>query len=183
MNELAVLDAIQTVRTPWLDAIVAAYTSLGNIDIGWIVLGLALLCFKRTRKIGAGFLIALAIGAVITSGIIKPLVMRARPCDIDPYVSMIIPRPTGSSFPSGHATAAFAAFGALLFARDPKSPPALTAVIGMAAVLMALSRLYAYVHYPSDVLAGMLVGLLAGFIAARAVDAFTKRRKHKYKLS
>ena len=90
--------------------------------------------------------------------------MRPRPCDVNPFVPMIVDRPHGSSFPSGHATAAFAAFGALLFSKGPKP---LVIVVGIGAVLMALTRLYCYVHYPTDVLAGTIVGLLAGFAAAK----------------
>ena len=87
----------------------------------------------KTRKLGAAVLVAVLIGAIITSGILKPLIMRPRPCDVNPLVPMIVDRPHGSSFPSGHATAAFAAFGALLFSKGPKP---LVIVVGIGAVLM-----------------------------------------------
>ena len=92
------------------------------------------------------------------------------------YVPMIVDRPHGSSFPSGHATAAFAAFGALLFSKGPKT---LVIVVGIGALLMALTRLYCYVHYPTDVLAGTVVGLLAGFAAAKIVEAASRKLQER----
>ena len=164
MNELAILDAIQLIHTPWLDALVAAYTSTSDVGQIWILLGIVLAIIPKTRKLeSAAVLVAVLIGAIWPlSGILKPLIIRPRPCDVNPLVPMIVDRPHGSSFPSGHATAAFAAFGALLFSKGPKP---LVIVVGIGALLMALTRLYCYVHYPTDVLAGTVVGLLAGFAA------------------
>ena len=119
MNELAILDAIRLIHTPWLDTLVAAYTSTSDVGQIWILLGIVLAIIPKTRKLGAAVLIAVLLGAIVTSGILKPLIMRPRPCDVNPLVPMIIDRPHGSSFPSGHATAAFAAFGALLFSKGP----------------------------------------------------------------
>ncbi|MEC4271911.1 phosphatase PAP2 family protein [Adlercreutzia sp. R25] len=176
MNELAVLDAIQLMHTPWLNSVVAAYTSTSNAGQIWILLGLVLALIPKTRRLGIAVLVALVIGAVITSGIIKPLLMRPRPCDVNPFVDMIVPRPHGSSFPSGHTTAAFAAFGALLFSKGPRP---LVIAVGIAAALMAFTRLYCYVHYPTDVLAGLIVGLLAGLAAAKIVESIVQRRHRK----
>lgn len=177
MNELAILDAMQTWHTPWLDPIVAAFTSTSNLGELWLALGLALLCIRRTRKAGVAVLAAVVIGAVATNLAIKPLFMRPRPCDVNPLATMIIPRPDGSSFPSGHTTAAFSAAAALWFSRNPKAPAGLIAGVTVAAVLMGLSRMYCYVHYPTDVLAGAIVGTLAGLAAARLVDWAWKRRR------
>lgn len=177
VNELAILDALQTWHSSVLDGLVAAFTSTSNHGELWILLGIALVCFRRTRKAGVGVLAAVALGAVVTNLLVKPLIMRPRPCDVNAAVTMIVPRPSGSSFPSGHATAAFAAAAALWFTRDPKAPGALVAGVTIAAVLMGLSRMYCYVHYPTDVLAGALVGTLAGLTAAHITDALAKRRQ------
>ena len=99
MNELAILDAIQLIHTPWLDTMVAAYTSTSDVGQIWILLGIVLAIIPKTRKLGAAVLIAVLLGAIITSGILKPLIMRPRPCDVNPLVPMIIDRPHGSSFP------------------------------------------------------------------------------------
>lgn len=172
MNEFAILDAIQCLRTPWLDNAVAAYTSTGDVAQLWILLGIVLAIIPKTRKLGAAVLIAIPLGALVTSGILKPLIMRPRPCDVNPWVPMVVQRPHGSSFPSGHTTAAFAAFGALLFSKGPRG---LVIAVGIAAVLMAFTRLYCYVHYPTDVLVGMVIGLLAGLAAAKIVAALGRR--------
>lgn len=177
MSELAILDAMQAWHTPWLDPLVAAFTSTSDVGQLWIILGIVLLFFRRTRKAGVGVLVAVVLGAVVTNLTVKPLLMRPRPCDVNPAVAMIIPRPDGSSFPSGHTTAAFAAAAALWFARDPKAPAGLVVGVTVAAVLMGLSRMYCYVHYPTDVLAGAIVGTLAGLAAARLMDALWKRRR------
>ena len=158
MNELAILDAIRLIHTPWLDTLVAAYTSTSDVGQIWILLGIVLAIIPKTRKLGAAVLIAVLLG------------------DVNPLVPMIIDRPHGSSFPSGHATAAFAAFGALLFSKGPKP---LVIVVGIGAVLMALTRLYCYVHYPTDVLAGTIVGLLAGFAAAKIVEAASRKLQER----
>ena len=139
MNELAILDAIRLIHTPWLDTLVAAYTSTSDVGQIWILLGIVLAIIPKTRKLGAAVLIAVLLGAIVTSGILKPLIMRPRPCDVNPLVPMIIDRPHGSSFPSGHATAAFAAFGALLFSKGPKP---LVIVVGIGAGLMAPSGVH-----------------------------------------
>lgn len=173
VNELAILDAIQLMHAPWLDPIVAAYTSASNVGQLWILLGIILVVIPKTRKIGIAVLIAIIIGAIVTSGLLKPLIMRPRPCDVNPWVPMIVERPHGSSFPSGHTTAAFATFGAVLFSKSPKP---LVIGVGIAAVLMAFTRLYCYVHYPTDVLAGLIVGLAAGFAAAKIVELLHGKR-------
>lgn len=176
MNELAILDAIQTMHTAWLDTLLAFYTTTSDFGQIWILLGFVLVCIPKTRKLGLTVLVALIIGTLITDVLVKPLLMRPRPCDVNPDVAMLIPRPHGSSFPSGHTTASFAAFGALLFSKGPRP---LVIGVGIAAAVMAFSRLYCYVHYPTDVLAGMVVGLLAGFAATKIVETVARKRAEK----
>ena len=177
MSELAILDAIQTIHVGWLDTLVATFTSLGNAGALFIFTGLVLCCMPCTRKLGVAVLVAIALGALVTNLTIKPLLMRPRPCDVNPDIIMLVPRPHGSSFPSGHTTAAFACAGALLFMRDPRAPRALAVAALVVAILMGLSRLYCYVHYPTDVLAGCLIGLAAGFAAAKIIAGWTRWRE------
>ena len=101
MNELAILDAIQLIHTPWLDALVAAYTSTSDVGQIWILLGIVLAIIPKTRKLGAAVLVAVLIGAIVTSGILKPLIMRPRPCDVNPLVPMIV---TNSPFATENVT-------------------------------------------------------------------------------
>ena len=156
--EFSILYFIQGLHTPFLDRFMTAVTSLG--DKGWffIVLGIILFCFKRTRKMGAAVLLSLAAGGLIGNVVLKNLVMRDRPCWIDESVRLLIQNPKDFSFPSGHTLASFeTAVSIFLYNRKWGVP-----VIVLASVI-ALSRLYLFVHFPTDVLSGMALGIFIGW--------------------
>lgn len=134
---------------------------LSGLDNGgavWLVLTGLLLLFPKHRKAGIAILIALGIEVICCNLVLKPLVARIRPCDINTAIQLLIARPTDFSFPSGHTGSSFAAASALLFSHNKLWIPAT-----ILAVLIAFSRLYLYVHYPSDVLAGALIGIICGW--------------------
>ena len=113
MEALLALDgnlllAIQGLRQPWLDPVVAWFTQLGNVGIAWIVLSLAMLCWRPTRKAGTLGLLALALGALCTNVVLKHLVARPRPWLSLPLTPLVAEHDP-NSFPSGHTCAAFAA--------------------------------------------------------------------------
>lgn len=142
----------------------------GTGGLGLILLGVLLLCFRRTRRTGAAVLLALALGALVTNVILKPLVARPRPYEASELFRQWWLAAGGElesdrSFPSGHTTAAMAAMTALFWMGDKRY--SWTAFLF--ALAMGLSRLCLAVHYPTDVLAGLLVGLAAGTAAARIV--------------
>ena len=106
--ELAVLDFIQELfRNPFMDSLMPAVTSLGDAGFLWILLGLALLCSRKYRRTGAAVLLSLAADMVICNLLLKNMVARVRPCDLNPAVQLLIARPSDFSFPSGHTAAAF----------------------------------------------------------------------------
>lgn len=151
--DMAILQWIQTWATPFLNQFFAIYTRLGDHAELWIAIALVLMINKKTRKIGYFALLALLLELILVSGILKPIVMRVRPFEVANF-DILIPVPRGSSFPSGHAASAFAMAGTFfLFIKDKKR----WIFLGLAA-LMAFSRLYVFVHYPSDVLVGSLLG-------------------------
>ena len=154
-------------RTAWLDVLMPFVTALGNSGAIWIVLAIGLLITKKYRKVGIALCCALALDVVICNGILKPFVARIRPCDINTAVELLIPRPDDFSFPSGHTAASFAAASALWFSRQ-KIKLWIPALI--LAVLIAFSRLYLYVHFPSDVVAGVMLGCVFGFIGYKLAD-------------
>ena len=167
MEALLALDgnlllAIQGLRQPWLDPVVAWFTQLGNVGIAWIVLSLAMLCWRPTRKAGTLGLLALALGALCTNVVLKHLVARPRPWLSLPLTPLVAEHDP-NSFPSGHTCAAFAA--GLAWARA--LPRAWGVLAAASAVCMGLSRLYAGVHYPSDVLAGAIIGVLCAWAACK----------------
>ena len=108
--------------------------------------------------IGKKIILGLALGAIIGNLMLKHLVARPRPFKIDNTRALLIKAPKDFSFPSGHTAASFAAVAALYFTGEKK----LWKVSLVLAVLIAFSRMYLYVHYPTDILGGVLVGLGAG---------------------
>lgn len=177
--ELAILDFIQLhFRCGFLDAVVPAFSRLCNHGELWILLALILLAIPKTRRCGAAVAAALVLDLLFCNGVLKPLVRRVRPCDVNQAVSLLIPRPTDFSFPSGHTAASFAAAAALWKARSRLRVPAL-----ITAVLMGLSRLYLYVHWPSDVVGGALVGSGCGLAGEALVSWMISRRKKADEIS
>ena len=145
-------------------------TSLGNFGAIWIALAALLLIIEKYRQSGLAVSIALLIDFVAVNLIIKPLVGRERPCDVTVPEDMLLACLSDHSFPSGHTAAAFAAAFALFLCHKRAGSAAL-----ILAVLMGFSRLYLFVHFPSDVIAGALLGLSFGFIGYRF--AFRRNKK------
>lgn len=171
--ELRFLDFLQTIHTPLLDKILAFITSLGNAGIIWIVLVVVLLILPKTRKTGIIVAAALLMDLILCNLILKNLVARVRPYDVNTAIAILIKKPLDFSFPSGHTAASFAAMTALFLAKMKKAWIAALVL----AVLIAFSRLYFYVHYPTDVLGGAVVGILSGIIGYAIVEKIDKRRK------
>ena len=162
--EFSILYLIQSLRTPAFDQVVLFITSLANYV--WIILIIWLLLNKPTRKLGVILAVAMILQYLINGGILKHLFARVRPCNVDTTVDLLIKRPKGFSFPSGHSAAAFCAVGVLYGAKMKKLLwPTL-----ILASLIAFSRLYLYVHFPTDVLAGALCGFLIGYGVWLAFD-------------
>ncbi len=171
--ELRFLDFLQTIHTPLLDKILAFITSLGNAGIIWIVLAVVLLILPKTRKAGIIVAAALLMDLILCNLILKNLVARVRPYDVNTAIAILIKKPLDFSFPSGHTAASFAAMTALFLAKMKKAWIAALVL----AVLIAFSRLYFYVHYPTDVLGGAIVGILSGIIGYAIVEKIDKRRR------
>lgn len=165
--EIRILDFIaEHFRCAFLDTVVPIVTKLGDAGIFWIALALLFLIIKKTRPLGLAMGIALILDLVCCNMILKPIVNRIRPYEVKKLLDGVMPEllvkaPTDASFPSGHTAASFASFFALLFKRSKLWIPAC-----VLAVLIAFSRLYLYVHFPTDILGGIVVGLLVGWLGA-----------------
>ncbi len=174
VTEIKILDFIQTIRTPVGDMAMKFIPTLGNGGIIWIATAIILLCIPKKRKSGLILIAAICIDVVLCNGILKNLIARIRPCDINTAVQLLVARPLDYSFPSGHTAASFAAVSALFFCKERKiMVPAL-----VLACLMAFSRLYLYVHYPTDILGGILVGTISGWLAYIVVEKKLSHQKN-----
>lgn len=163
---------IQSLRCDILDHIMIFITTLGDKGFIWIAAAIVLLFFKNQRKIGAKVLTALIINTVIVNLILKPLIMRPRPFDVIEGLETLIPAPQDWSFPSGHTSSSFAAGLVLIMGLPSKyGIPAMPL-----AILIAVSRIYVGVHYPSDIIAGAIFGILFGLAADILVDNISNRR-------
>lgn len=152
-----------TFRCGALDFLMPNISMLGDVGAIWLVIALVLIFSKKHRKCGITLLIALALCFLIGNLCLKPLVARPRPCWLDPGVTLLIPNETDFSFPSGHTLASFAAATVLL-----KWDRRYGICAFVLAFLIAFSRLYLYVHFPSDILGGMAIGVLIGLLASAA---------------
>lgn len=169
--ELRILDFIREhLACPLLDAVMPVMTSLANGGIIWILTAVVLLIFKKTRKTGFSVAFALICGLIIGNLLLKNLVGRIRPYDLNEGIEILIARLPDYSFPSGHTLASFEAATVLMIRNRRLGIPAL-----ILAIIIAFSRLYLYVHYPTDVLAGIILGVFIGIFACKAVDRIYKR--------
>ena len=158
--DFAILDFIQeTMRCQFLDYVMAFFSYLGEAGGIWIISAIVMMCFRKTRATGVMVLCAVAIGFVIGEFGLKNTVERLRPFVQNPEVIPAIKPPTSYSFPSGHSCSSFAA-ATVLIVRDKKF--GIPAII--IANLIAFSRLYNYVHFPSDVLGGILLGVMCAVV-------------------
>lgn len=161
-------------RTPFLTPLFVFITTLGNGGMLWILLSIGLMLPKKTRKTGLMCMAALCLSFFVNNLLLKNLVERMRPFDAYQTVIPLIAKPTDYSFPSGHTAASFACAGVL--ARYLPRRFGIPAVF--LAALIAFSRLYLGVHYPSDVMAGMISGILVGYVAELFIGIIDDNMQH-----
>ena len=163
--DLPILDWIAAnLQCPFLDAVMPVITTLGDAGIFWMILAVVLMIFKKTRRVGVGIGIAMILGLLLCNMTLKPLCHRPRPYDyqFDVFgktIPLIIERQHDFAFPSGHTIASFEAAGVIVMNNKKWGAAAL-----VLAVLIAFSRLYLYVHYPTDVLASVVLGFVLAFV-------------------
>ena len=167
----AILDALRRAFVcPPLDVLMPVVTHLGDGGALWILCAVALLISRKYRRSGAMLLCGLAAGALIGNLLLKNLIARPRPCWLQPDVPLLIAVPKDFSFPSGHTLASVIA--ATTLARTHRK---FGWIAIPTAALIAFSRLYLFVHFPSDVLASVLLGLAVERIVRLVFDR--KREK------
>lgn len=165
----------ESVRNPFLDSVMVFITTLGDKGMIWIAATISLLLFKKTRKIGVMSALALTASLLVNNELLKNLVQRPRPFMTFTELTTVIPRPGQFSFPSGHSSASFAA--AVVYYRNLPKKYGVPALV--LAALIAFSRLYVGVHYPTDVLAGALVGTTLAIVMEYFVDYVMRKRSER----
>lgn len=165
----------QYMRNPVLTPIIQMITRLGDHALIWILISGALLCFRKTRKVAVAALLALLICFIINNQILKNVLARPRPFDQMEQIQVLIAKPTDYSFPSGHTASSFAAAGTFYYYGNRKWGVAALVLAG----LIGFSRLYLGVHYPSDVIAGVIVGSLVSYHTSRCFTSIKLRNKKK----
>ena len=175
--DLPILDWIAAnLWCPFLDTAMPLITLLGDAGIFWMAMAAVLLLFKKTRRVGLGMGFAMLMGLLLCNLTLKPLCQRPRPYDYQydvfgKMIPLIIERQHDFSFPSGHTIASFEAAGVIMLNNKKWGIAAL-----VLACLIAFSRLYLYVHYPTDVLVSIVLGLalalFGNWLARRIPDRY-----------
>ncbi len=164
--DLPILDWIAgNLQCGFLDFIMPLITLLGDAGIFWIAVSVLFLVFPKYRKAGLSMGVALLIGLVVCNMILKPWVGRIRPYEYQlihfgKTIELLVATPHDFSFPSGHTIASFEAAVALTVHNRKLGIPAM-----VLAVLIAFSRMYLYVHYPTDVLVSVILGTAIAFLS------------------
>ena len=178
--EFSILNGIQNIRCGFLDWFFTLITHLGDAGIIWIIIAVACLFFKKTRKAGICMGMALIMGLICGNLILKNVIARERPYTYElaamtaDKVKELISLPHDYSFPSGHTQASFAA-ATSIFMYNKKYG---TAAYVLAA-LIAFSRMYLYVHFPTDIIGGILLGIIYAIVSFYLIKRFAPRFEKK----
>ena len=162
--DIAILNLIQNLKSPLMDKMMITITALGNMGIFWILLILIFLTSKEYKKLGKLMLICLLVNTIIINLILKPAVGRIRPFEIVDGIKLLVLKPQDPSFPSGHSAISFCMLTVILLFSNSKPLKIITSIL---AVLIAFSRLYLYVHFPSDVFCGIIIGVLTSIFTLK----------------
>ena len=189
--DLPILEWIQAnLQSGFLDTIMPIITMLGDGGIFWIVCSVLFTLHPKTRRMGIAMAISMAMGLLICNIILKPWVARMRPYDYQIDIlgktwndllvggKLLVDTPHDYSFPSGHTIACFEASVAIMLSNKKLGIPAL-----IIAILVSFSRMYLYVHYPTDVIASIFLGSLfavIGHIVAQRMKMPTISKNGKY---
>ena len=161
---------VQKIHFELLENIMKFFSIIGNKGMVWIILGLILIIRKKTRIYGILYFLSLLVTVILGEGIMKNIIRRARPFETIDMVSALIKAPKSYSFPSGHTASSFAAFGIFYFLNLKYKW-----YIFLVAFLIAFSRIYLGVHFFTDIVGGIMLGLLDSYL----ISTYYKRNKDK----
>ena len=165
----------ENLTCPFLDFVMPKITFLADHGWFWIALAAVLLVPEKTRKTGCVMAMALIMGLIVANVTLKPLIARIRPYDLIEGIELLVERLHDFSFPSGHTIASFE--GAAAIALTCKKRYGIPALV--LASLIAVSRLYLFVHYPTDVFVGLVLGIAFAFLSKFIYEKLEKMIKEK----
>ena len=172
--EFSFLYALQELHNPVLDKIMIFITNLGDEGLFWIGIGIVCLVIKKHRRMGLQVLLSMLVTFIVGNLILKNLFARQRPCAIDPSIELLIPYPSEFSFPSGHSMNGMTAAMALYLNNKKIGVPAL-----VIALLIGFSRMYHFVHFPTDILGGFCVGFAVAIMMNYIFDKVQEKKAAK----
>lgn len=167
--EFDFLYALQNIHNPVLDKIMIVLSTIGDAGLFWIGVAILLICMKKYRKCGLQVAVAMLLTFIVGNLILKNMIHRDRPCWIDPSITLLVKSPSDYSFPSGHSMNGFTASVSILLCDKKLGIPAV-----ILASAIAFSRLYNFVHFPTDV----IIGIVIGIISALFVNYLFQRKVH-----
>lgn len=164
--ELDILYFLQEIlKNDFLDSLMTNITGLGNGGMVWIIIAVVLLLFKKTRQTGLVMAVAMLCCFVFGNLILKNVIARPRPYVVDPNIVLLVkPSLESGSFPSGHTMNSFSAALVLVFREEKFCGAALTL-----AIMIAFSRIYLMMHFPTDVLGGIIIGYAAAALCCNYI--------------
>ena len=153
--DFIILDYIREhLRNGFFDNVMPIITTFGNLGIFWVVVALIISAKKKYRRCSVTMMIGMIIGVVLGNFIVKNIVRRERPCWINEIGDMLIAIPQDYSFPSGHTLSSFISATILTYYDKRFAVPSFSV-----AILIAFSRMYLYVHFPTDIMGGAVLGV------------------------
>ncbi|MFL8952115.1 phosphatase PAP2 family protein [Helcococcus kunzii] len=169
--DFSILKFIQeNFKSPFMDKLMVFFTSIGDMAVVWIAISIIFLLIKKRRNTGIKIILGLIVVAILGNLIFKNIFSRLRPFWVDETIKVIITKPVGYSFPSGHTFSSFAA-ATIIFLDNKK----LGYFSFLLATLISFSRAYLFVHFPTDIFVGMLLGVLLGVIINKLYDRYGLR--------
>ncbi len=175
LDESILFYILNHLHTPLMDKIMIEITSLGNSGLIWIAIAFLLLLNKKTKPCGILLITALSFEYILGDGILKHLIARDRPFIRFPDVNILIKKPGSFSFPSGHTMSSFTAATVIFYSNKYAGMPAY-----ILAALIGFSRLYLFCHYPTDVLAGAVLGIATGLMVIWAAKTIRSKAQTTY---
>ncbi len=168
--EFDVLYWFQTLHGPVMDKIALGLTYFCEKGIGWIIIMLLVFFLSKDKRMGLTGMVAFVLSFMLCNMLLKTMIERDRPCWVDPSIQLLVETPDDFSFPSGHTSFSFATATAIA-----QYSASWGFVAFIVAALIGLSRLYLFVHFPTDVIFGAIVGIIAGLLAGLLVKDFYKK--------